>query len=137
MAMSKEESTKSLLDTLNDSDLTTLAVSNSMDSSGDFETLDNIQAELESMNAEESQMEEEHQQQESSDTSIVISENNISECILPDVEMTEVVPPEVESEQVVYTTASPTSGQNLVMQTRPTLQRIPASIAAQVKMLKP
>ncbi|CAL7951706.1 unnamed protein product [Xylocopa violacea] len=64
------------------------------------------------------------------DDRIIIERNVETETIVPDVEMTE-VPEQVQEEQIIYTTANQ-NNQNIVFQTKPTLQRIPAS-TVQVK----
>ncbi|XP_024937498.1 protein lin-54 homolog isoform X2 [Cephus cinctus] len=104
--------------TLGDSDLSALSLSNNAEqySSNDFETFANIQAELECMNAEEVMTtDEEH---------IVIERNVDNETIIPDVEMPDVS--DVQPEQILYTAANQNT-QNIIFQTKPTLQRVPVS----------
>ena len=105
--------------TLGDGDLSALSLShnNEQYSSNDFEAFANIQAELECMNAEEVMTtDEEH---------IIIERNIQTETIVPDVEMTE-VSGQAQEEHIIYTTANQ-NNQNIVFQTKPTLQRLPAS----------
>ncbi|XP_050458705.1 protein lin-54 homolog isoform X2 [Cataglyphis hispanica] len=109
--------------TLGDNDLSALSLShnNEQYTSTDFDTFANIQAELECMNAEEVMT--------AADDRITIERNIETETIVPDVEMTE-ISEQVQAEHI-YTTANQ-SNQNVVFQTKPTLQRVPAS-AVQVK----
>ncbi|KAL6430007.1 hypothetical protein ACFW04_007666 [Cataglyphis niger] len=109
--------------TLGDNDLSALSLShnNEQYTSTDFDTFANIQAELECMNAEEVMT--------AADDRIIIERNIETETIVPDVEMTE-ISEQVQAEHI-YTTANQ-SNQNVVFQTKPTLQRVPAS-AVQVK----
>lgn len=113
--------------TLGDSDLSALSLSNNSEqyTSNDFDAFANIQAELDCMNAEEVM---------STDEDRIVLERNIeTDTIVPEVEMTDI------SEQVqgehVYTMANQNS-QNIVFQTKPTLQRVPVS-AVQVTLLIP
>lgn len=104
--------------TLGDSDLSALSLThnNEQYASNDFEAFANIQAELECMNAEEVMT--------TDDDQIIIERNVETETTVPDVEMTEI------SEQVraehVYTVANQ-NNQNIMFQTKPTLQRVPVS----------
>ena len=109
-----------LVESLGDGDLATLALATNTERfpSSDFETLEDIQAELECMNAEEVITSTEHVEEE-------------PETIIPDIEMTDISTPEVQSEQIIYTTANQ-NNQNVIFQTKPTLQRVPVS-AMQVK----
>lgn len=108
-----------LVESLGDGDLATLALATSSErySSSDFETLEDIQAELECMNAEE----------------VITSQEEEAETIIPDIEMTDLSSSEVQSEQIVYTTANQ-NNQNVIFQTKPTLQRVPVS-AMQARLL--
>ncbi|KAH0954715.1 hypothetical protein HN011_007734 [Eciton burchellii] len=108
---------------LEDSDLSALSLShtNEQYTSNDFEAFANIQAELDCMNAEEVMA--------GDDDRIVIRRNIETETIVPDVEMTE-VSEQVQTEHI-YTMANQ-NNQNIVFQTKPTLQRVPVS-AVQVK----
>ncbi|KAM0736654.1 Protein lin-54-like protein [Formica fusca] len=109
--------------TLGDNDLSALTLSHNSEqyTSNDFDTFANIQAELECMNADEVMT--------AADDRIIIERNIETETIVPDVEMTE-ISEQVQAEHI-YTTANQ-SNQNVVFQTKPTLQRVPAS-AVQVK----
>lgn len=109
--------------TLGDSDLSALSLSHNSEqyTSNDFDAFANIQAELECMNADEVMT--------AADDRIIIERNIETETIVPDVEMTE-ISEQVQAEHV-YTTANQ-SNQNVVFQTKPTLQRVPAS-TVQVK----
>ncbi|CAL7951710.1 unnamed protein product [Xylocopa violacea] len=131
MSVNKGQNVRALVEpialdsrTLGDGDLSALSLThnNEQYSSNDFEAFANIQAELECMNAEEVITED--------DDRIIIERNVETETIVPDVEMTE-VPEQVQEEQIIYTTANQ-NNQNIVFQTKPTLQRIPAS-TVQVK----
>ncbi|XP_076754730.1 uncharacterized protein LOC143425648 isoform X2 [Xylocopa sonorina] len=131
MSVNKGQNVRALVEpialdsrTLGDGDLSALSLThnNEQYSSNDFEAFANIQAELECMNPEEVITEEEE--------GIIIERNVETETIVPDVEMTE-VPEQVQEEQIIYTTANQ-NNQNIVFQTKPTLQRIPAS-TVQVK----
>lgn len=110
---------------LGDSDLSALSLSHNSEqySSNDFEAFANIQAELECMNAEEVMS--------TDDDRIVIEQNIETDTIVPDVEMTD-ISEQVQAEHV-YTMANQNS-QNIVFQTKPTLQRVPVS-AVQVTLL--
>ena len=107
--------------TLSDGDLSALSLSHNVEqySTNDFETYTSISGDLECMNAEEVMTtDEEH---------VVIereSEPDV-ETVLPDVEMTD-VSEDVQTEQIIYTTASQ-HNQNMIFQTKPTLQRVPVS----------
>ncbi|XP_017880263.1 protein lin-54 homolog isoform X2 [Ceratina calcarata] len=109
---------------LNDGDLSALSLSHSNEqySSNDFEAFANIQTELECMHAEEVMT--------TDDEHIIIERNIETETIVPDVEMTE-VSEQAQEEHIIYTTASQ-NNQNIVFQTKPTLQRLPVS-TVQVK----
>ncbi|EFN69485.1 Protein lin-54-like protein [Camponotus floridanus] len=109
--------------TLGDNDLSALSLSHNSEqyTSNDFDAFANIQAELECMNADEVMT--------AADDRIIIERNVETETIVPDVEMTE-ISEQVQAEHV-YSTANQ-SNQNVVFQTKPTLQRVPAS-AVQVK----
>ncbi|XP_077271965.1 protein lin-54 homolog isoform X1 [Temnothorax americanus] len=102
--------------TLGDGDLSALSLSHGSEqyTSNDFEEFANIQAELECMNSEGVMTDDER----------IIIERNVETDMVPDVEMTEI------SEQVrtehIYTMANQNS-QNIVFQTKPTLQRVPVS----------
>ncbi|XP_032662652.1 protein lin-54 homolog isoform X2 [Odontomachus brunneus] len=109
--------------TLGDSDLSALSLSNNSEqyTSNDFDAFANIQAELDCMNAEEVM---------STDEDRIVLEGNIeTDNIVPEVEMTDIS--EQVQEEHVYTMANQNS-QNIVFQTKPTLQRVPVS-AVQVK----
>ncbi|XP_012524275.1 protein lin-54 homolog isoform X2 [Monomorium pharaonis] len=109
--------------TLGDSDLSALSLSHSTSeqyTSNDFEEFANIQAEFECMNSEGVMADDER---------IVIERNTDTDTIVPDVEMTEVS--EQAQTEHVYTVANQNS-QNIVFQTKPTLQRVPVS-AVQMK----
>ncbi|XP_031841529.1 protein lin-54 homolog isoform X1 [Nomia melanderi] len=131
MSVNKGQNARALVEplaldsrTLGDGDLSALSLSHSNEqySSNDFEAFANIQAELECMNAEEVMTtDEEH---------IIIERNIEAETIVPDVEMTE-VSDQAQEEHIIYTTANQ-NNQNIVFQTKPTLQRLPAS-TVQVK----
>ncbi|XP_043260075.1 protein lin-54 homolog [Colletes gigas] len=131
MSINKGQNARALVEplaldsrTLGDGDLSALSLShnNEQYSSNDFEAFANIQAELECMSAEEVMTtEEEH---------IIIERNIETETIVPDVEMTE-VSDQVQEEHIIYTTANQ-NNQNIVFQTKPTLQRLPPS-TVQVK----
>lgn len=133
MSINKGQNAKALVEPvaldsriLGDSDLSALSLSNNSEqyTSNDFDAFANIQAELECMNAEEVM---------STDDNRIVLERNIEtdNTVVPDVEMTDI------SEQVrgehVYTMANQSS-QNIVFQTKPTLQRVPVS-AVQVTLL--
>lgn len=111
--------------TLGDSDLSALSLSHNSEqySSNDFDAFANIQAELECMNAEEVMS--------TDDDRIVVERNIETDTIVPDVEMTD-ISEQVQTEHV-YTMANQNS-QNIVFQTKPTLQRVPVS-AVQVTLL--
>ncbi|XP_076298936.1 protein lin-54 homolog isoform X2 [Lasioglossum baleicum] len=126
MSVNKGQSIRALVEplaldsrTLGDGDLSALSLSHNSEqySSNDFEAFANIEAELECMNAEEVMtMDKEH---------IIIERNNKTETIVPDVEMTE-VSDQAQEEHIIYTTANQIN-QNIMFQTKPTLQRLPAS----------
>lgn len=103
--------------TLGDSDLSALSLSHSSEqyTSNDFEEFANIQAEFECMNSEGVMTD---------DDRIIIERNIETDTIVPDVEMTE-ISEQVQAEHV-YTMANQNS-QNIVFQTKPTLQRVPVS----------
>ncbi|XP_071557232.1 protein lin-54 homolog isoform X4 [Temnothorax nylanderi] len=107
--------------TLGDSDLSALSLSHGSEqyTSNDFEEFANIQAELECMNSEGVMTDDDR----------IIIERNVETDIVPDVEMTE-IPEQVRAEHI-YTMANQNS-QNIVFQTKPTLQRVPVS-AVQMK----
>lgn len=113
--------------TLTDTELSslTLAHSNEQFGSSDYEFA-SIEAELESMNAEEVTTTE-----ETVHTVIEECMEPEAESILPDVEMSE-SQEEQPMEQIIYTTATPSINQNMILQTKPTLQRVPSATAAQV-----
>ncbi|XP_066594732.1 protein lin-54 homolog [Prorops nasuta] len=126
MSINKGQNARALVEplaldprTLGDGDLSALSLSHSNEqyTSNDFEAFANIQAELECMNAEEVIATEEQ---------IIIEQNNETETIIPDVEMAD-VPLQVQNEQIVYTSANQQNNQNIIFQTKPTLQRIPVS----------
>ncbi|XP_076297254.1 protein lin-54 homolog isoform X1 [Lasioglossum baleicum] len=131
MSGNKGQSTRTLVEplaldsrTLGDVDLSALSLSHNSEqySSNDFEAFANIQAELECMNAEEViTTDEEH---------IIVERNIETDTIVPDVEMHE-VSNQAQEEHIIYTTANQIN-QNIVFQTKPTLQRLPAS-TVQVK----
>lgn len=102
--------------TLGDSDLSALSLShgNEQYPSNDFEEFANIQAELECINSEGVM----------TDERIVIDENVETDTTVPDVEMAE-ISEQVQTEHV-YTLANP-NNQNIVFQTKPTVQRVPVS----------
>ncbi|XP_011165986.2 protein lin-54 homolog [Solenopsis invicta] len=103
--------------TLGDSDLSALSLSHSGEqyTSNDFEEFANIQAEFECMNSEGVMTDEDR--------------NVETDTLVPDVEMTE-ISEQVQAEHV-YTMANQ-NNQNIVFQTKPTLQRVPVS-AVQMK----
>lgn len=105
--------------TLGDSDLSALSLSHNSEqyTSNDFDAFANIQAELECMNADEVMT--------AADDRTRIERNVETETIVPDVEMTE-ISEQVQAEHI-YTTTPSQSNQNIVFQTKPTLQRVPAS----------
>ncbi|XP_014206996.1 protein lin-54 homolog [Copidosoma floridanum] len=111
---------------IEDTDLTTLALTHGAEQYGssDYETLANIEAELESMHAEEV-VTTESEEQSAVEPSV--------ESILPDIEMAE-VEKEPPTKQIIYTTASSLANPNtpsLFLQTKPTLQRVsPVSTAS-------
>ncbi|XP_003424108.1 protein lin-54 homolog isoform X1 [Nasonia vitripennis] len=132
MSVNKGQSTRTLVEpvtlgsqTLTDTELSalTLASTEGQYTSSDYETLANIEAELECMNAEEVMTTEED--------NTVIMEGIETETIIPDVEMAD-ISQEVHNEQIIYTTAHQSS-QNLILQTKPTLQRVPTSSSVQIK----
>ncbi|KAI4500354.1 hypothetical protein M0802_004771 [Mischocyttarus mexicanus] len=110
--------------TLGDGDLSALTLSHSNEqySSNDFEAFANIQAELECINAEEVMATEEEQ--------VMIEQNIEADTIVPDVEMSD-VSEQIQAEEIVFTSASQ-NNQNIIFQTKPSLQRVPVS-AVQVK----
>jgi hypothetical protein len=112
--------------TLSDNELSSLTLSHTGEpyDSNDYETLANIEAELECMNAEEVMTTQE-------ETNNIITMNNENESILPEVMMSDGQPQEVQTEQIIYTTANQSS-QNLILQTKPTLQRVPSTTSVQV-----
>ncbi|XP_058795737.1 protein lin-54 homolog isoform X2 [Phymastichus coffea] len=127
MSASKNQSSRTVVEpvaltsqNMSDTELSSLTLSHTGEQyvSSDYETLTNIEAELECMNAEEVMATEE--------THTVIEEMTESETILPDVEMTE-VPTEVQTEQIIYTTAA-SATQNMILQTKPTLQKIKPNV---------
>ncbi|XP_012278286.1 protein lin-54 homolog isoform X2 [Orussus abietinus] len=130
MSVNKTQGARALVEplaldsrTLGDNDLSALSLSHNAEqyTSNDFEAFANIEAELECMNAEEVMTREGDQ---------LVIERNEEETIVPDVEMTD-VSDEVREEQIIYTAANQNS-QNIIFQTKPTLQRVPVS-AIQVK----
>ncbi|OAD54388.1 Protein lin-54 like protein [Eufriesea mexicana] len=131
MSVNKGQNARALVEplaldsrTLGDGDLSALSLShnNEQYSSNDFEAFANIQAELECMNAEEVMTtDEEH---------IIIERNIETETIVPDVEMTE-VSEQAQEEHIIYTTANQ-NNQNIIFQTKPTLQRLPASTSIMI-----
>ncbi|XP_076302674.1 protein lin-54 homolog [Lasioglossum baleicum] len=131
MSVNKGQSARALVEplaldsrTLGDCDLSALSLSHNSEqySGNDFEAFANIQTELECMNAEEVMTTDEDH--------IIIERNIETETIIPDVEMTE-VSDQAHEEHIIYTTANQIN-QNIVFQTKPTLQRLPAS-TVQVK----
>lgn len=128
MATNKGQSVRALVEpvaldsrTLSDGDLSALSLSHNAEqySSTDFEAYTSISGDLECMNAEEVMTtDEEH---------VVIEQESETEgeSVLPDIEMTD-VSDNVQSEQIIYTTANQ-HNQNLIFQTKPTLQRVPVS----------
>ncbi|KZC05293.1 PREDICTED: protein lin-54 homolog [Dufourea novaeangliae] len=131
MSVNKGQNARALVEplaldsrTLGDGDLSALTLSHSNEqySSNDFEAFASIQAELECMNAEEVMTtDEEH---------IIIERNIETETIVPDVEMAD-ISEQAQEEHIIYTTANQ-NNQNIVFQTKPTLQRLPTS-TVQVK----
>lgn len=123
MATNKVSDTGALAESINiaDGDINTLSLSHSSEqySSSDYEAFASIEAELECMNAEEVTTTEEE--------SIVLEETieETEENINQDVEMTD-VSEVVQNEEIIYTTANH-ANQNIVFQTKPTLQRVPIS----------
>ncbi|XP_043666806.1 protein lin-54 homolog isoform X3 [Vespula pensylvanica] len=131
MSLNKGQNARALVEplaldsrTLGDGDLSALTLSHSNEqySSNDFEAFANIQAELECMNAEEVMATDEEQ--------VMIEQNIEAETIVPDVEMSE-VSEQIQAEEIVFTSASQ-NNQNIIFQTKPSLQRVPVS-AVQVK----
>ncbi|KAK0179600.1 hypothetical protein PV327_005338 [Microctonus hyperodae] len=128
MATNKTSETGALAEPINiaDGDINTLSLSHSSEqySSSDYEAFASIEAELECMNAEEVTTTEEE--------SILLEETieETEENTNQDVEMTD-VSEVVQNEEIIYTTANH-ANQNIVFQTKPTLQRVPIS-AVQVK----
>ena len=126
MSVNKGQNARALVEplaldsrTLGDGDLSALTLAHTTEqySSNDFEAFANIQAELECMNAEEVMTtDEEH---------IIIERNIEGDTIVPDVEMTE-ISEHAQEEHIIYTTANQ-NNQNIVFQTKPTLQRLPTS----------
>lgn len=127
MSTNKGQSARALVEplgldsrTLGDNDLSALSLSNNSEqyTSNDFDDFANIEAELECMNADEVMT--------AADDRIVI-ERDETETIVPDVEMTE-ISEQVQAEHI-YTTANQSnqSNQNVVFQTKPTLQKVPVS----------
>lgn len=127
MATNKGQTVRALVEsvaldsrTLNDQDLSALSLShNEQYSSTNFEAYTSISGDLECMNAEEVMTtDEEH---------VVIEQESETEgeSVLPDIEMTD-VSDNVQNEQIIYTTANQ-HNQNLIFQTKPTLQRVPVS----------
>ncbi|KYM75671.1 Protein lin-54 like protein [Atta colombica] len=123
MSINKGQNTRALVEpltldsrTLGDSDLSALTLShgNEQYPSNDFEEFANIQAELECINSEGVM----------TDERIVIDENVETDTTVPDVEMTE-ISEQVQTEHV-YTIANQ-NNQNIVFQTKPTVQRVPVS----------
>jgi len=123
MSTNKVQNTRALVEslaldsrTLGDSDLSALSLSHSSEqyTSNDFEEFANIQAEFECMNTEGVM----------TDDRIIIDENVETDTIVPDVEMTE-ISEQVQAEHI-YTMANQNT-QNIVFQTKPTLQRVPVS----------
>ncbi|XP_035731555.1 protein lin-54 homolog isoform X3 [Vespa mandarinia] len=131
MSLNKGQNARALVEplaldsrTLGDGDLSALTLShnNEQYTSNDFEAFANIQAELECMNAEEVMATDEEQ--------VMIEQNIEAETIVPDVEMSE-VSEQIQAEEIVFTSASQ-NNQNIIFQTKPSLQRVPVS-AVQVK----
>ncbi|XP_012268042.2 protein lin-54 homolog [Athalia rosae] len=110
--------------TLSDGDLSALTLSHSSEqySTNDFEALADIQAELECMNDEEVMT--------TDDENMVLKQDIETETIVPEIEVTTSVD-DIQAKQIIYTSANP-NNQNIIFQTKPTLQRVPAS-AIQVK----
>ena len=134
MSLNKSQNSRTVVEpvalgsqTLTDTELSSLTLTHSNEpfGSSDYEFA-SIEAELESMNAEEVTTTEEA-------VHTVIHESMEAESILPDVEMTE-TEEEQTMEPIIYTTA-PSVNQSMVLQTKPTLQRVPSSTAAQVCQL--
>lgn len=126
MSLNKGQNARALVEplaldsrTLGDGDLSALTLSHSNEqySSNDFEAFANIQAELECMNAEEVMATDEEQ--------VMIEQNIEAETIVPDVEMSE-VSEQIQTEEIVFTSASQ-NNQNIIFQTKPSLQRVPVS----------
>uniref|UniRef100_A0A0C9PP89 Lin54 protein n=1 Tax=Fopius arisanus TaxID=64838 RepID=A0A0C9PP89_9HYME len=122
MSSNKSTGPRALVEplTLADNELSALNISNSDHySTSELESFVSIEADLECMNEEVMTTEE-----------IILERPEDNVTIAPDVEMTD-LSEEVQSEQIIYTTANQTN-QNVVFQTKPTLQRVPMS-AVQVK----
>lgn len=132
MSTNKGQNTRALVEpltldrTLEDSDLSALSLSHSSEqyTSNDFEEFANIQAEFECMNSEGVM----------TDDRIIIDENVETDTIVPDVEMTE-ISEQVQAEHI-YTMANQNS-QNIVFQTKPTLQRVPVSAVQMKSSIQP
>lgn len=135
MSVNKSQNSRTVVEpvalgsqTLSDSELSSLTLAHSTDQFGssDYEAYASLEAELESMQAEEVITSEDH---------TIIEESGVEiepETIIPDVEMTDVSDEPQQFEQIIYTTAAPSVNQNLILQTKPTLQKVPATTAAQV-----
>lgn len=122
MATNKSSASAALAEPiiLPDNDLSALSLSHSSEhySSSDYEAFASIEAELECMNAEEVTTTE--------DDTIGLEETVETETITPDIEMTDLTEEIVPHEQIIYTTANQ-NNQNIIFQTKPTLQRVPIS----------
>ncbi|XP_034950242.1 protein lin-54 homolog isoform X2 [Chelonus insularis] len=125
MATNKSSESEALVETisLGDNELGTLSLSQNSEqySSSDYEAFASIEAELDCMNAEEVTTTEEE--------IITLEEHVETEIIGPDIEMTDVS--EEKTKRLTYSTANQ-SNQNVVFQTKPTLQKVPIS-AVQIK----
>ncbi|XP_015126769.1 protein lin-54 homolog [Diachasma alloeum] len=123
MSSNKSPGPRALVEplTLADNELSALTLANSTDhySASELESFVSIEADLECMNEEVMTTEE-----------IIIERPEDNQTIAPDVEMAD-LSEEVQSDQIIYS-PSPQPSQNLVFQTKPTLQRVPIS-AVQVK----
>lgn len=129
MSTNKGQNLRTLVDplgldsrTLGDSDLGSLSLTQTGEQYNDLEAFANIQTELDSMNADDVM----------ADDHVIIKRNIEAETIVPDVEMAE-ISEQVQAEHV-YTMANQ-NNQNVVFQTKPTLQRVPVSAVQVTKTL--
>ncbi|XP_046734294.1 protein lin-54 homolog [Diprion similis] len=115
--------------TLSDGDFSALSLSHSSEqySNNDFEALASIQAEFECMNAEEVMT--------TDDETMLLDRSIESTTTASDIEMTD-LSDNAQPEQITYSSSANQNSQNIVFQTKPTLQRVPVS-AIQVKPTVP